>query len=281
MICIRRDSAAAAICALLAVASAAPTSAADLLDDSWLRGSLGGGPVRWDGVNFGAQLAYSSMNADFGNSTSSQIAFILRNTALEDQFSPSSWTTLPSDLTSSKSFGLFLGYNMQWDDLVLGADIAYNRPQKLESSATDSISRIVTLADTTVDTVTINASSSIKLVDYGTFRGRAGYAFGQFLPDAVFGGAVGRFNYTNTSTVTVSQQTSPGPPPVIVPFGPVTQTDSQTNKFGYGFLYGLGMDVAITPNIFLRGEWEYIAFNRVGDIRSTVNTARVGVGVRF
>ena len=61
----------------------------------------------------------------------------------------------------------------------------------------------------------------------------------------------------------------------------MTQTDSQTNKFGYGFLYGLGMDVAITPNIFLRGEWEYIAFNRVGDIRSTVNTARVGVGVRF
>jgi opacity protein-like surface antigen len=281
MICIRRDSAAVAICALLAVAAAAPASAADLLDDSWLRGSLGGGPVRWDGVVFGGQIGYSSMNSDFGSSTSSQIAYILRNSALEDQFSPSDWTTLPNKLTSSQSFGLFLGYNMQWDDLVLGADIAYNRPHNLEPAAGDSITRIVTLADTTVDTVTLNASSSIRLVDYGTFRGRAGYAFGQFLPYAVFGGAVGRFNYTTSSTVTVSQQTAPGPPPVIVPFGPVTQTDTQTNKFGYGYLYGLGMDVAITPNIFLRGEWEYIAFNKVADIRSSVNTVRAGIGVRF
>src|SRR4051812_24439234 len=99
-----------AVCALLAGACA-PASAADLLDGSWLRGSLSGGPVRWDGVVMGGQIGYNSMNADFGNSTSSQIAFILRNSALEDQFSPSSWTTLPHKLTSSQSFGFFLGYN--------------------------------------------------------------------------------------------------------------------------------------------------------------------------
>lgn len=287
MICTRRDSAhasassralarrAVALCALLAAVWAAPAKAADLLDDSYLRGSMGGGPVRWDGVVIGAQLGYSSMNADFGNSTSSQIAFILRNTRLESEQSPSSWTTLPNKLTSSQSFGLFLGYNMQWDDLVLGADIAYNRPHKLEPAASDSISRSVTLSNADVDDVTITASSSIRLVDYGTFRGRAGYAFGQFLPYAVFGGAVGRFNYTTTSTVNFLQNG-------LVPLGfPATQTDNQSNKFGYGFLWGLGMDVAITPNMFLRGEWEYIAFNRVGDIRSTVNTVRVGLGVRF
>jgi opacity protein-like surface antigen len=287
MICIRRDSTiasassytlarrAVALCALLTVVWAAPAKAADLLDTSYLRGSLGGGPVRWDGVVLGGQIGYSSMNADFGNSSSSQIAFLLRNSALEDQFAPSSWTTLPNKLSSSQSFGVFLGYNTQWDDLVLGADIAYNRPHNLEPAASDSISRIVTLSNpAVVDTVTISASSSIRLIDYATFRGRAGYAFGQFLPYAVFGGAVGRFNYTTASTVTVDQ--NPGGL-----FGPVTQTDTQTNKFGYGFLYGLGVDVAITPNIFLRGEWEYIAFNKVGDIRTSVNTARVGIGVRF
>jgi len=291
MICIRRDSALArakfcasarralALCALLAAVWIAPAKAADLLDDSFLRGSFGGGPVRWDGVVLGGQLGYSSMNADFGSSSSSQTAFILRNSALEDQCSPSSWTTLPHKLTSSQSFGVFLGYNMQWDDLVLGADIAYNRPHNLEPAASDSITRIVTLSDGTVDTVTINASSSIKLIDYGTIRGRAGYAFGQFLPYAVLGGAVGRFNYTTSSTVTVDQAPPGGAP--HIPFGPVTQTDSQTNKFGYGYLYGLGMDVAITPNIFLRGEWQYIAFNKVGDIRSSLNTVQVGLGVRF
>lgn len=277
MISPRCDSAVVAICALLA--AAVPAAAADLLDTSYLRGSLGSGPVRWDGVVLGGQIGYSSLNANFGNSTSSQVAYILRNSALEDQFAPSSWTTLPNKLTSSQSFGVFLGYNMQWDDLVLGGDLGYNRPRKLEAAASDSISRIVTLADGTVDNVTINASSSIKLVDYGTFRGRAGYAFGQFLPYAVFGGAVGRFNYTTSSTVTVGQ--TPPAPGVPSTFGPVTQTDSQTNKFGYGFLYGLGMDVAITPNLFLRGEWQYIAFNKVGDIRSSLNTVQVGLGMRF
>ena len=61
-------------------------------------------------------------------------------------------------------------------------------------------------------------SSSIKLIDYGTFRGRAGYAFGQFLPYAVLGGAVGRFNYTNTSTVTVRSRPVQAPRPCIVHF---------------------------------------------------------------
>jgi opacity protein-like surface antigen len=82
MICIRRDSAVVAICALLAAASAAPAKAADLPDDTWLRGSLVGGAVRWDGVVMGGQIGYSSMNAAFGNSSSSQIAFLLRNSAL-------------------------------------------------------------------------------------------------------------------------------------------------------------------------------------------------------
>ena len=238
MICIRRDSAVATICALLAVASAAPVSAADLLDDSFLRGSLGGGPVRWDGVNIGAQVAYSSMNSDFGNSTSSQIAFLLRNSTLENEASPSSWTTLPHDLTNAKSFGLFLGYNAQWDDIVLGGDIAYNKASGAETIAKDSIERIVTTSDLVHHDVSIQAASSLKLIDYATFRGRAGYAFGQFLPYAVFGGAVGRFNYSTTSTVT-DVQTNP-----VATFGPVTTTDSANNKFGYGFVYGLGMDVA-------------------------------------
>jgi outer membrane immunogenic protein len=267
-----------AVCALLAAVIGGPAAAADL-GGSFLRGSFGGGPVRWDGVVIGGQVGYSSMNSDFGNSTSSQIAYILRNSTLEDEESPSSWTTLPNKLTSSSSFGVFLGYNMQLDDIVLGGDIAYNRPQNLNPAAADSIERVVTLSNGTVDDVTISAASSIKLTDYGTFRGRAGYAFGQFLPYAVFGGAVGRFNYSNTSTVTVVQ--TPPAPGVPSTFGPVTQTESQSDKIGWGFIYGLGLDVAIMPNVFVRGEWEYIAFNKVGGIRSSLNTVRAGIGVRF
>ena len=43
----------------------------------------------------------------------------------------------------------------------------------------------------------------MKLVDYATLRGRAGYAFGNFLPYAVIGAAAGRFNYATTVTVRI------------------------------------------------------------------------------
>ena len=266
-----------ALCGLLA-ASASSASAADMPDNSWLRGSLSSGPVNWDGLVMGAQVGYSSMNADFGSSTSSEVAFILRDSALEDQFAPSTWTTLPSKTANSKSFNAFLGYNWQINsDLVLGVDFGYNRPQKLEASASDSITRVVTLAGGgTIDTTTINASSSLKLVDYATFRGRAGYAFGQFLPYVVLGGGLGRFNYTNTAVVNVDQNTGG----VHTPFTG-SQTESKNNAFAGGWLYGGGIDIAVMPNVFVRGEWEYVAFAKVGGIRSTVSTARAGIGIRF
>jgi len=41
------------------------------------------------------------------------------------------------------------------------------------------------------------------------------------------------------------------------------------------------MDVAVLPNVFVRGEWEYIAFALLGGIRPNINTGRVGVGMKF
>jgi hypothetical protein len=59
-------------------------------DMDWLRGSFTTDSYsRWEGVNFGAQIGVTNMNTDFGNSTSQLIAYILRNTEVEDQFHPS------------------------------------------------------------------------------------------------------------------------------------------------------------------------------------------------
>jgi outer membrane immunogenic protein len=41
------------------------------------------------------------------------------------------------------------------------------------------------------------------------------------------------------------------------------------------------VDVAVLPNVFLRAEWEYVAFAPVDGIRATLNTGRVGAGLRF
>jgi outer membrane immunogenic protein len=264
----------------LILATPAGVFAADMPE--FLRGSLVGESVtRWDGFNFGAQAGLTNMNANFGNSTSSLVAFILRNTELQDQFQPSTWTTLPSATADGSQYGAFVGYNFQWDQLVIGFDLAYNHTSSLQASASDTMSRqVVTTPDNVNHAVTIVAQSSIKLIDYTTMRMRAGYVFGQFLPYGFVGAAVGRFNYATTATVNDIGTPPAGSP--IIPFNTLdTASDSKSNAIAAGFTTGLGMDVSLLPNVFMRGEWEFVAFTPVGGIRTNINTARVGVGARF
>ena len=219
---------AAAVVVLASALAPARVNAADMPDDTILRGSyIDLGPpgfVRWDGIVFGAQVGYSNLNADFSDSTTA--------------------VSLPESTTNSAAVGGFLGYNVQWDNLVVGVDGAYNRPSSLETSSTSG-----------------TATSSLKLVDYATFRARAGYAFGQFLPYAFLGGAAGRMNYSTTVAGTVTQ--------------------SRDGGYAAGGVAGVGLDVSILPNVFVRGEYEYVVFSPVGSIRSSLNTARVGLGLRF
>lgn len=268
--------------AALVFVSIGSARAADLPDDDdWLRGSFSDTPayVRWDGLQFGATIGLSSLNANFGNSTSSQIAYILRNTTIENEGNVSGWTTLPSTSSNSRQYGGFIGYNWQWSELVLGTDLSYNYMSSLEASAADGMSRIFNTSDGYENTVTVRSSSSIKLVDYATLRGRAGYAIGQFLPYATLGIAVGRFNYVNSATVTASGTSTTGGSP----YGPSTgtATDAKNNAFAVGFLGGVGVDVALLPNVFLRGEYEFISFSSVNSIRTNLSTGRLGLGVRF
>ena len=90
---------------------------------------------------------------------------------------------------------------------------------------------------------------------------------------------MGRFNYTTSATV-FSHETPPAPG-VPYDFGPKTQTDNKDNAITGGFTVGLGVDVALTPNIFARGEWEFVGFAPINGIRASINTGRVGIGVHF
>ena len=128
--------------------------------------------MRWDGWHAGIQAGFGNMNADFGNSTSSLVAFILRNSTLEAEAAPSTWTTLPSNTTTGPVFGGFVGYNWQWSELVVGWALAYKHPSSLNSSTANSLERLFTTSDGVEHDVTITATSSFKLVDYATLRAR-------------------------------------------------------------------------------------------------------------
>ena len=193
-----------AICTVVGIWQTERAGAAD-----WpLRGSLAPPTyVRWDGWQFGVEAGWGNFRSDFGNSTGPLVAFILRNTIQESEFAPSTWTTLPSNTTNGPVFGGYIGYNMQWDQLVLGVDLGY-KYANIATGANDSISRQFVTSNQFLNTVSIDARAQMKLVDYATLRARAGYAWGQFLPYAMVGIAAGRFNYETTVTVNLDRHTN-------------------------------------------------------------------------
>jgi outer membrane immunogenic protein len=256
---------------VLMAGAAVPARAADWLGGSALRGTLSAAPMGWGGFYAGGSFAIGNGHVDFGDSAHNMIAYMLRDSALENEEHPEDWTTLGTANSRWTGFGGFVGYNVQWDsDLILGGEIGYNYLSGDGAAASDSMARSVT-PSTGTDTVAIDASSSIRLKDYGTFRGRVGYDMGRFLPYAYLGLAVGRFDYNTAVTLVVTGADNYSG----------SDTDGKTNAISAGLDAGLGVDVALTSNIFLRGEWEYLAFAPLSGTRYTANVVRGGVGVKF
>jgi outer membrane immunogenic protein len=48
-----------------------------------------------------------------------------------------------------------------------------------------------------------------------------------------------------------------------------------------GGTVGLGVEVSILPNMFLRAEYEYVILAPVSGTRMNMQTGRVGIGMKF
>jgi outer membrane immunogenic protein len=265
--------------ALLAVAVTAglgtTARAADLPEDFFeLRGPISGG-VRWDGFQVGGHVGYVNSQNDFGHATRETVETLMNQTTLEfDSNPPSEWEVLGKGSATGMSYGGFIGYNWQLDSIVVGIDAAYNYTGGITSSASGDLGpgRRVTTSDGGVWDVNIRGRSALTLHDYATLRARVGYPMGQFLPYAFVGGAVGRFDYRTRTTAVMSQ----GAARVRL-----SEVQTKEGAFTAGVAGGLGVDIALLPNMYLRAEYEFIGFAEIAGIRPTVHTGRVGLGFRF
>ena len=268
------------LCGLAFIGAAQQASAADL-DDSFLRGSSTiintNGGVTWDGAYVGAHFGGAASGTDFSGATKSLVAFLLRNTTIENENHVSDWTTLSKGDTTGVSYGGFAGYNMQWDQAVLGVEASYNRTS-LMMSANDSMGRTFSTSDGFTNTVTVNAGSNINITDYGTLRMRGGWAAGNFMPYGFVGFALGRADVTNSAHV-VASGNNPGTGQTYT--FDQTAAVSRTGDFAYGFATGLGVDVALMQNVFVRAEYEYVQFGQFNDLKTHIHTARIGGGLKF
>jgi opacity protein-like surface antigen len=272
-----------------AVASMTMTSAALAADigEDFLRGSLTPSfntqsYTDWTGVNFGVHYGWSNQSSDFGSGSSDLIAYILRNTIIENEGHVSQWTTAGKSTANASSYGVFHGYSYEVEPrLIIGADLTYTRFASNSGSAfSESTHRSYQTSDDYLYDVNLNTESRIKVKDYATLRGRFGYTFGQFLPYAVLGVAAGRVDVERMASVNltaVDVSAGGGRPNLALSD---IRTDNRST-FAYGLVAGAGIDAMIMPNMFMRAEYEFVQFAPVNGIKANLQTGRVGVGMKF
>jgi outer membrane immunogenic protein len=257
--------------------------AADMPDLPILRGSLLGGPspapTIWQGYYIGGQAGYGSSDENFNGSTRSMAAGLLADTLIESAMGVSQWN-LQLGKTSARSsgYGAFAGYNSQWDDVVLGVEMSYLHGKfGGSSSATEARSSTAALADGLFHAVTATSAAAISISDMATFRARAAYAYGSFLPYMFGGFALG--NADISRSITVQDRGSLTQGGASFPFVPLSASEAVHNHLIYGYTAGLGVDINLVGGLFMRAEWEYIRFTSTVD--TSINTVRAGLGYKF
>jgi len=269
--------------------SAAPSSVfGDQFDPLGMQSAGPFASTDWRGFYVGGQFSYSDLYGDFSGSTQAPIAYSLRDTTLESEIDPSQWPVLGAADHSAPGFGGFVGYNTEYltpnAKIVLGVEANYDQAGLSLVAPNTPISRTVTDSSGNVDVVSITGSGQVSNLDFGTLRARAGWAAGNFLPYGFVGLALGRAD-VNIAETTVVEQNPPASGPCsasktceIFTF---PGTAGKDGEWLYGLTVGAGLDFALTHNVFLRGEYEYVQFQPVAGVTLDVNTVRVGGGIKF
>jgi outer membrane immunogenic protein len=283
---------------LLILGMASPALAADY-DLPILRGSsqppapvMTVGPAtftRWSGFYFGGNVSLGSATSDFSTATRPLVQSMLQHLTILDQANVADFHVLDRGSMVAAGGGAFLGYNTQWQDLVLGVEATYTHTNLNTTAAQTPIGfgtpgRVFPSLATSV---ALGASGNLDLTDFGTARGRAGYVIGNFLPYGFIGMAVGRASYSLATRSVLQQNTAANPIFPCVDNGTTCQTfffsnsAGQNNALLWGYTVGAGLDWALTPNIFARGEFEFVQFAPITNIAVSVASGRVGAGFKF
>lgn len=284
----RRSRHSLGIVAATVMVVAGGTARAEDFGDDFLRGTLApfssSSYQDWSGVNFGVYIGRSNQSADFGSGSSDLIAYILRDTIIENEAHVSEWTTAGRSTSNASGYGAFLGYSYELEPrLIVGLDATYTKFSTSPSAGfIDYVGRSYQTSDNYFYSVNLNTESRITLKDYATARARFGYSFGQFLPYAFLGAAAGRVDVVRMASVggTAVDVSGAGRPNLAMSPNPTVRTDNRST-IAYGLVAGAGLDAMILPNVFLRAEYEFVQFAPVNGIKMNLQTGRVGVGVKF
>jgi outer membrane immunogenic protein len=263
---------------LIALGSGALAADADY-DIPVLRGSspyVAAPPTytRWSGFYAGGQGGYALSSMELA----AMPPFNPTNPFITPLGATSGWAQFGPAHPKSANYGAFFGYTSQWDDTIIGVELNYNRTRLVGSSFDAKAFSAVALPAGSPNTYngTTLATAAMKITDYGTFRLRAGWAYDSILPYAMIGMALGRAETSRGVTVM-------GSPAVGSPGGvPFVLSEGITSSLAlWGYSAGVGVDILLSPNVFLRTEYEFVQFTNGSAMRANFNTVRGGLGYTF
>lgn len=265
--------------------------------------------VDWNGIYLGGHGGYSSASTGFKNAYRPLVANEMRYSVAEAEFNASSMLASRGSSTDGASYGAFVGFNYQFDETVVGVEADYTRFDRTMITS-DSIARFKTDSLGYMHSVALTGAASARVEDYGTLRARGGYAIGSFLPYITGGLAIGRVQTSQTVAIAdygydiaaykANQAQTSGNPVAVKNFGytangfdpknpeagtPVrTVIQNNKTKTMGGFALGAGLEFALTQNILLRGEYQYVMLNDFEKSSANgigINTVRAGAAVKF
>lgn len=279
--------------ALGAMALALAVSGGAQAADMPLRGSLPGYEVApamdWGGFYVGGFGGLGTMNMNLNGGSQNYVNDVLRGYAFGDGSSQGSTISNLMHLDQVKRsptvFGAFVGYQMQFEDAVIGIEADYTRLGGGRGGATSFTPPASLLISGTgfVDRITPTASASAELMDYWTLRGRAGWAYGRVMPYVTAGVALARgsaaFGYQASCTRTITDATANPSPFCVGGVAPTSRGGGATTAFGY--TAGIGVEALITNNLFVRAEYQIVNIPSMAGVPILLQTARAGIGLKY
>lgn len=182
-------------------------------------------------------------------------------------------------------YGAFVGYNMMWDDVVLGVEGEYSRTSIERDSPISPIGRRLTPSSSTTlayNTMLTGGSVKTTVPQYGVVRLRAGWAVGQFMPYASLGVVMADARTKSTLQGTLTEYILNTTTGAWEPGGTVNANVSSKNQtVSWGYAIGAGMDVMLAGNIFVRGKYEFLSFGGSQSTHIGLHTFKAGAGVKF
>jgi opacity protein-like surface antigen len=217
----------------------------------------------WQGYYVGGQVGYgaSEMRLDvFSPDPSSSLI----------------WPYLSDASHRATMFGGFVGYNAQYENVVLGFEANYMHGTFTGSSTAERSQTSFPDAGGNTLLQTFRSDGAMTVKDMGTLRVRGGYTMGSFMPYLFGGFAMGRADTLQSRTHTATWFNAAG-----VPSAPIvtTVTSDTNNQFVHGFAVGGGVDWMLFGGLYARAEYEYLQFT--SSVNTSIHSVRGGLGYKF